>query len=188
MARSAPGASGAEYSYLTTRRDLEVQGVQEAVLASRSGRSSRTRRSASTSGSPPSGSSPTRKNGISSHELGRALGVTQKSAWFMLHRIRLAMQTGTFDKFDGEVEVDETFIGGKARNMHKHDRARRRSRHRRHRTRPSSIGMIERGGEVRAEVVPDIERAHAARPCPRARRAGRIDLHRPLPRLQRPRR
>src|SRR5215217_5352791 len=58
------------------------------------------------------------KNGISSHELGRALGVTQKSAWFMLHRIRLAMQTGSFDKLDGEVEVDETFIGGKARNMH----------------------------------------------------------------------
>ncbi|MDQ6947878.1 MAG: IS1595 family transposase [Actinomycetota bacterium] len=65
------------------------------------------------------------KNGISSHELGRALGVTQKSAWFMLHRIRLAMQTGSFDKFDGIVEVDETFIGGKARNMHKSDRARK---------------------------------------------------------------
>ncbi|MGH6693385.1 MAG: transposase, partial [Gammaproteobacteria bacterium] len=52
------------------------------------------------------------KNGISSHELGRALGVTQKTAWFMLHRIRAAMQTGTFDKMQGEVEVDETFIGG----------------------------------------------------------------------------
>src|SRR5918999_557471 len=60
------------------------------------------------------------KNGISSHELGRALGVTQKTAWFMLHRIRLAMQSGSFKKFlQGEVEVDETFIGGKARNMHK---------------------------------------------------------------------
>ena len=59
------------------------------------------------------------KNGISSHELGRALGTTQKSAWFMLHRIRLAMQTGSFEKFTGEVEVDETYIGGKARNMHK---------------------------------------------------------------------
>ena len=54
------------------------------------------------------------KNGISSHELGRAIGVTQKSAWFVMHRIRLAMQTGTFDRFDGEVEVDETFVGGKA--------------------------------------------------------------------------
>src|SRR5690348_11099554 len=56
------------------------------------------------------------KNGISSHELGRALGVTQKSTWFMLHRIRLAMQTGTFDKLSGTIEVYETYIGGKARN------------------------------------------------------------------------
>ena len=62
------------------------------------------------------------KNGISSYELHRALGVTQKSAWFMLHRIRKAMQTGTFMKLGGEVEVDETFIGGKARNMHKEKR------------------------------------------------------------------
>src|SRR6266545_986466 len=47
------------------------------------------------------------KNGISSHELGRSLGITQKSAWFMLHRIRLAMQTGSFRKLRDEVEVDE---------------------------------------------------------------------------------
>ncbi len=47
------------------------------------------------------------KNGVSSHELGRSIGLTQKSAWFVLHRIRLAMQTGSFNKFDGEVEVDE---------------------------------------------------------------------------------
>lgn len=59
------------------------------------------------------------KNGISSHELGRALGVTQKTAWFMLHRIRLAMKTKSFRKLNGEVEGDETFIGGKAKNMHK---------------------------------------------------------------------
>src|SRR5206468_2809867 len=58
------------------------------------------------------------KNGISSHELGRAIGLTQKSAWFVLHRIRLAMQTRSFDKFTGEIEVDETFIGGRAQNMH----------------------------------------------------------------------
>src|SRR6266511_3515621 len=65
------------------------------------------------------------KNGISSHELARSVGLTQKSAWFVLHRIRLAMQTGTFRKFSGEVEVDETFIGGKARNMHKAERGRK---------------------------------------------------------------
>jgi transposase-like protein len=58
------------------------------------------------------------KNGISSCELHRALGVTQKTAWFMLHRIRLALQDGFFGGFGGTVEVDETFIGAKARNMH----------------------------------------------------------------------
>lgn len=59
------------------------------------------------------------KNGCSSHELGRALGVTQRTAWFMLHRIRKAMESNTFHKLDGEIESDETFIGGLAKNMHK---------------------------------------------------------------------
>src|SRR5467141_2133887 len=58
------------------------------------------------------------RNGISSYEVSRSVGVTQKTAWFMLDRIRLAMQTETFEKLSGHVEVDETFIGGKARNMH----------------------------------------------------------------------
>src|SRR5205809_4893058 len=59
------------------------------------------------------------KNGISSWEIHRAIGVTQKTAWFMLHRIRLAMQdTDTGGKLSGDVEVDETYIGAKARNMH----------------------------------------------------------------------
>ena len=59
------------------------------------------------------------KNGISSYELGRALGVTQKTGWFMLSRLRLALQDNrTGGKLNGEVEMDETFIGGKARNMH----------------------------------------------------------------------
>ena len=65
------------------------------------------------------------KNGISSWELHRALGVTQKTAWFMLHRVRLAMQDDlTGGMLGGEVEVDETFIGGKARNMHRSRRLR----------------------------------------------------------------
>jgi hypothetical protein len=59
------------------------------------------------------------KNGISSCELARALGIRQPSAWFMLHRIRMAMKTGDFRKLNGEVESDETFFGGKAKNMHK---------------------------------------------------------------------
>jgi transposase-like protein len=62
------------------------------------------------------------KNGISSYEIHRALGVTQKTAWFLLHRIRLAMQNGSLMNFNGEVEADETFIGARARNMHKERR------------------------------------------------------------------
>lgn len=62
------------------------------------------------------------KNGISSHELARALGVTQKTAWFMAHRIREAMKTGSFEKFDGPSEADTTYVGGLAANMHKHIR------------------------------------------------------------------
>src|SRR6266852_5091067 len=54
------------------------------------------------------------KNGASSYEIHRALGVTQKTAWFMLHRLRLAMQNGTIMKLKGDVEVDETYIGGRA--------------------------------------------------------------------------
>jgi transposase-like protein len=64
------------------------------------------------------------KNGISSYELARALGVTQKTGWFMLHRIRLAMQTRTYAKLRGKIEADETFIGGRAKNMHKSKKAR----------------------------------------------------------------
>src|SRR4051812_50127557 len=65
------------------------------------------------------------KNGISSYEMHRALGVTQKTAWLMDHRIRLAMKTGSFLKMSGEVEADETFIGGLAKNMHKDKRERK---------------------------------------------------------------
>src|SRR5438445_12122117 len=90
------------------------------------------------------------KNGISSHELGRALGTTQKSAWFMLHRIRLAMQTGSFEKFSGEVEVDETYIGGKARNMHKSVRKQKITGSG-SKDKTAVLGIIERGGMVRAE-------------------------------------
>jgi transposase-like protein len=94
------------------------------------------------------------KNGISSHELGRALGITQKSAWFVLHRIRLAMQTGTFQKLDGAVEVDETFIGGKARNMHK-DVRKRKITGTGGKDKTVVVGVKQRGGEARATVVPN---------------------------------
>jgi transposase-like protein len=97
------------------------------------------------------------KNGISSHELGWALGITQKSAWFMLHRIRLAMQTGTFQKLDGEVEVDETFVGGKGHNMHRSVRKRKAEGKKGGAVGKTTVlGMRERGtGNVRAEIIPD---------------------------------
>ena len=73
------------------------------------------------------------KNGVSSHEIHRSIKVTQTTAWFMQHRIRLALSAGSFDKLSGEVEADETFIGGKARNMHVSKRERRITGHRRQR-------------------------------------------------------
>ncbi|MGH9417615.1 MAG: IS1595 family transposase, partial [Terriglobales bacterium] len=96
------------------------------------------------------------KNGISSYELGKAVDVRQTTAWFMLQRLRLMMQAPGGGKISGGVEVDETFIGGKARNMH----ARRRQ--------ASGVkqggagktvvmGLLKRGGEVRTIIVPDRE-------------------------------
>ncbi len=94
------------------------------------------------------------KNGISSYEVGRDLGVTQKSAWFMGHRIRLALQAGSLDKLAGEVEVDETFIGGKARNMHIAQR-KRRITGTGGKDKTAVMGVLERGGKVRTAVVHD---------------------------------
>jgi transposase-like protein len=95
------------------------------------------------------------KNGISSYEIHRALGVTQKTAWFLLHRIRLAMQTGTFEKMSGQVEVDETYIGGLARNMHRDKRGKLGG------TGGSGkvavMGLLERNGKVRAKVLGDVK-------------------------------
>lgn len=96
------------------------------------------------------------KNGISSHELGRALDVTQKSAWFMLHRVREAMRTGSFVKLAGIVETDETFVGGEAKNMHEHKRA-KRIKGRGAVGKRAVHGMIQRGGQVRAKVVESTE-------------------------------
>src|SRR5437667_1834189 len=93
------------------------------------------------------------KNGISSYEIARALGITQKSAWHLLHRVRLAMHTGTFEKLTGEVEADETFIGGKARYMHKSKRERKITG-----TGPAGksvvMGLLERHGKVIVKSIP----------------------------------
>jgi len=98
------------------------------------------------------------KNGISSYEIARDVKVTQKSAWFMLHRIRLAMRDEFFgSKLDGEVEVDETFIGGKARNMHVSER-KRRITGTGGKDKTAVVGILERGGKVRASVIPNRRR------------------------------
>jgi transposase-like protein len=101
------------------------------------------------------------RNGVSSYEIHRALGVTQKSAWFMMHRIRLAMQDGSIVKLggdSGEVEADETFIGGKARNMHRDVRARKVSGQGTKNHHAIVMGIVERGGKIRAQVIQDRNR------------------------------
>lgn len=98
------------------------------------------------------------KNGISSWELHRSIGVTQKTAWFMLQRIRLAMQSKTFNKLGGpggEVEVDETFIGGKARNMHRVQRRHAGIKGGGPAGKAIIMGMLERGKTVRTAVIED---------------------------------
>src|SRR5664280_715367 len=91
------------------------------------------------------------KNGISSWELHRALGVTQKTAWFMLHRIRLAMQDENYGgKLGGEVEIDETYIGGKARNMHKDRKARALEGQGGGSSGKTGVqGILQRGGKIK---------------------------------------
>ncbi len=101
------------------------------------------------------------KNGISSYEIGRDLGLTQKSAWFMLQRLRLALQEKSLVKLGGEgktVEVDETFIGGKSRNMHKAVRARKITGTG-GKDKTVVVGFLERGGKVRTSV-PGNRRKH----------------------------
>jgi transposase-like protein len=96
------------------------------------------------------------KNGISSYEIARALGVTQKTAWFMMHRVRMAMKVRSFRKLAGEVEVDETFIGGKSANMHK-DKREKKIRGRGSVGKAIVQGLLERGGEIRTKMVASID-------------------------------
>jgi transposase-like protein len=105
------------------------------------------------------------KNGISSYEVSRDLGVTQKTAWFMLHRVRLAMQDDlSGGMLGGEVEVDETFIGGKARFMHKNDKRRKNLKGGGPAGKAIVLGILERETEgkpkrVRTTVIPDRSKA-----------------------------
>jgi len=100
------------------------------------------------------------RNGISSYEIARDLGIEQRSAWFMLHRIRAAMEAKTFEKMKGTIEIDETFCGGLVQNMHK-DTVQRRVHDKPYRGKLPVFGMHstdEQGNtEVRAETVPTIK-------------------------------
>lgn len=95
------------------------------------------------------------RNGVSSCEMARSIGITQKSAWFLDHRIRFALHHGSFENMlSGEVEADETFIGGKARNMHKDVRARKVTGTG-GKDKTAVMGILERGGKVRTKVIPN---------------------------------
>jgi hypothetical protein len=99
------------------------------------------------------------KNGVSSYEIARDVKVSQKCAWFMLHRIRLAMRDDSFgSKFGGEVEADETFIGGKSRNMHVSKRERRITGTG-GKDKTAVMGILERGGQVRTSIIPSRRKA-----------------------------
>jgi transposase-like protein len=102
------------------------------------------------------------KNGISSYEIARDVGVTQKSAWFMLQRIRLAMKNGSVLKLGsagGPVEVDETFIGGKPKNMHADKRLKQKIGMNGYAEKAIVVGMLDRDTrKVRAKVIPNVRR------------------------------
>ncbi len=102
------------------------------------------------------------KNGISSYEIHRDLGVTQKTAWFMLHRLRLAMSSGSLEKkFCGEIEADETFIGGKVKNMHKRSKRKIKAVNDGNWGKTVVLGLLQREtGEVRAKVAPSRTKHH----------------------------
>src|SRR5579871_443357 len=96
------------------------------------------------------------KNGISSYELARSLGIKQQSAWFLLHRLRHMLETGSMEKMTGTIEVDETFVGGKSKNMHTDRRAEQRAKGF---PKITVLGMRQREGEVRTMVVSNREQA-----------------------------
>jgi hypothetical protein len=106
------------------------------------------------------------RNGVSSYEIARTIGITQKSAWHMLHRIRKAMTDMTGTKLGGDgtpVEIDETFVGGKVTNMHKSRRKKNLS-YQGGLGKTIVLGMLERGGKVRAGVIPDRHKANMQPP------------------------
>jgi transposase-like protein len=161
-----PRCGDTEYSYLTTRRVWKCKAKKHQYSV-KVGTVFEESRLGLDKWLPAVWLAANTKNGISSHELARALGVTQKSAWFMLHRIRLAMQAGTIEKMSGEVEVDETFVGGKVGVMKRDARERRGITKRGGVSSYKTVvmGFRERDtGKVRAQVIPDAK-ASTLRPA-----------------------
>src|SRR5580658_5146358 len=94
------------------------------------------------------------KNGVSSYEISKDIGVTQKSAWFILHRLREIMRPINADKLSGEIEADETFVGGNVRNMHRNSRRTIQAKNDGNWGKTVVLGLLEREGRVRAAVAP----------------------------------
>jgi transposase-like protein len=99
------------------------------------------------------------RNGISSCELARSLGVTQKTAWFMLQRIRLAMKNGSIEMLNGSVEVDETYVGGKTKSKRRNPKTGKMMPTGPQDGKDIVMGLIERNGRVRASVVPNAKKS-----------------------------
>jgi transposase-like protein len=135
------------------------------------------------------------RNGVSSYEIGRSIGVTQKSAWFMLQRIRLAMKNQSLLKLGyqgGPVEMDETYIGGKLKNMHKNKKPKGPGVSGKAVSATAKtivVGMLERKGRAHNACSPcRCEQAHPSRRNAHHRRMGRIQGNRPRARNHQPRR
>ncbi len=151
-----PSCEGTEHSYLTTRRVWKCKSCKKQFSV-KVGTIFEDSPLPLTKWLPCVWLLANSKNGVSSHEAARALGVTQKTAWFMMHRIRLAMRVGSFDRMmddddSDEFEADESFVGGRAEHMHADKRERRSKDGFR---KAVVAGVRRRDGQVRASVVPD---------------------------------
>ncbi len=152
-----PACGCTEYSYLTTRRVWKCKACKKQYSV-KVGTNFEESRLGLDKWLPAVWLAANSKNGISSHELGRALGITQKSAWFMLHRIRLAMQQESLSRLSGEARSMRPSSAGRPATCTS-DRERRGigGGGTTGSGKTAVLGMIERGGRVKAEVVPDVK-------------------------------